>query len=79
MEKRSKDDEVYLYKAVNEKQFLCLLSVCRGIFRLRKFYFSVNYKPSVTYLHSYLEVHCCSMFVYLFIGYRINVNGKMKV
>ena len=47
---------------------------------LRKFYFSVNYKLSVTYLYSYLEEQNCFsiMFVYLFIGYRINVNVKMK-
>ena len=48
---------------------------------LRNLYFSVNYKLSVTHLHSYLEEQNCFsiMFVYLFIGYRINVNVKMKI
>ena len=80
MEKRSKDDEEYYYRAVHEKQFLCLLSVCHGVCQFENFYFSVNYKLSVTYLHSYLEEQNCFsiMFVYLFIGYRIYVNVKMK-
>ena len=80
MEKRSEDDEEYYYRAVDEKQFLCLLSVCHGVCQFEKVLFSVNYKLSVTYLHSYLEEQNCFsiMFVYLFTGYRINVNVNVK-
>ena len=40
MEKRSKDDEeYYYYRAVDEKQFLCLPSVCHGVCQIEKVLF----------------------------------------
>ena len=39
METISEDDEEYYYRAVDEKQFLCLLSVCHVVCQFEKVLF----------------------------------------